>query len=134
MGVNANEVATSAAEGGNNPAAASATAVKYRLVEAEEVETSPKAAPAAPRAAKPKKKGKLNWSQFPMEGDELDRQSDESSTSVGAGAAAASAAAASSSNGHHYDDSRARGSRGRGGRFGGRGGASFCWMSMPLMG
>lgn len=122
MGVNTNEASPSTAEGDHH-AAGSATAVKYRLVEAEEVDTSPKSTAAGPRAAKPKKKGKLNWSQF-MEGDEFDRQSDESSTSVGAGAAAASAAAtASNSNGHHHEDSRSRGPRGRGGRFGGRGGA-----------
>jgi hypothetical protein len=121
MGVNTNEASPSAADADHH-AGSSATAVKYRLVEAEEVETSPKATVAGPRVAKPKKKGKLNWSQY-MEGDDVDRQSDESSTSVGAGAAAASAAAAAStSSGHHHEDSRSRGPRGRGGRFGGRGG------------
>ncbi|GMF46327.1 unnamed protein product [Phytophthora fragariaefolia] len=44
-------------------------AVKYRLVEAEEVSDKPQThAPAA--ALKPKRKGKLNWSQFPMEGED----------------------------------------------------------------
>ncbi|POM60459.1 La domain family [Phytophthora palmivora] len=45
-------------------------AVKYRLVEAEEVSDKPQTSPA--RAAKPKRKGKLNWSQFPLEGEEAE--------------------------------------------------------------
>ncbi|EEY62893.1 uncharacterized protein PITG_15329 [Phytophthora infestans T30-4] len=44
-------------------------AVKYRLVEAEEVSDKTQTA-AASRALKPKRKGKLNWSQFPMEGED----------------------------------------------------------------
>ncbi|KAL3667728.1 hypothetical protein V7S43_007281 [Phytophthora oleae] len=57
MGMNATDV--EAPEG----------AVKYRLVEAEEVSDKPQTT-AAQRAAKPKRKGKLNWSQFPMEGED----------------------------------------------------------------
>ncbi|KAK1942925.1 La-related protein 1 [Phytophthora citrophthora] len=57
MGMNATDV--EAPEG----------AVKYRLVEAEEVSDKPQPS-AAPRSVKPKRKGKLNWSQFPMEGED----------------------------------------------------------------
>lgn len=121
MGLNANEAAAEAAA----PASSSSSSshVKYRLVEAEEVATSPKAASVA-SVGKPKKKGKLNWSQYPVEGDEAERHSDESSTSVGAGAAAASAQVESQAVHHHeaHQSGNRGGFRGRGGRFGGRGG------------
>ncbi|KAL4174380.1 hypothetical protein KRP22_006318 [Phytophthora ramorum] len=46
-------------------------AVKYHLVEAEEVSDKSHTQTAVGRAAqKPKRKGKLNWSQFPLEGEE----------------------------------------------------------------
>lgn len=87
-------------------------AVKYRLVEAEEVSDKPQQAPAsssAARAAKPKRKGKLNWSQFPMEGEDAEA----------ADASAPQTDAPTSTRGGHYG--RGRGPRnGNGGRFGGR--------------
>ncbi|CEG43130.1 RNA-binding protein LARP/SRO9 and related La domain proteins [Plasmopara halstedii] len=48
---------------------APAGVVKYRLVEAEEVSDKPHGTSTS-RAVKPKRKGKLNWSQFPMEGED----------------------------------------------------------------
>ncbi|KAG6617568.1 RNA-binding protein LARP/SRO9 [Phytophthora cinnamomi] len=81
-------------------------AVKYRLVEAEEVSDKPQQAPAS-GTAKPKRKGKLNWSQFPMEGEDAEA------------APQADAPTSTSTRGGHHARGRApRG--GSGGRFGGR--------------
>ncbi|KAJ0391668.1 hypothetical protein P43SY_011723 [Pythium insidiosum] len=93
MGVHANEE--------------TATSVKYRLVEAEEVDANAagKATPAAPAAApKSKGKGKVNWTQLPLDGG--DATSERSSEDA---------------NGSESRAGRGRG-RGRGPRSG-RGGA-----------
>ncbi|KAG7376647.1 hypothetical protein PHYPSEUDO_012952 [Phytophthora pseudosyringae] len=88
-------------------------AVKYRLVEAEEVSDKPQSASAASRAAKPKRKGKLNWSQFPMEGEDSVAEGSKPSA-----AQVDTSASSSSSRGGHQQQGR-RGPRG-GGRFAGR--------------
>ncbi|ETI33428.1 hypothetical protein F443_19885 [Phytophthora nicotianae P1569] len=59
-------------------------AVKYRLVEAEEVSDKPQSAPTS-RTSKPKRKGKLNWSQFPMEGEDNVVAPEGDNTQVDAG-------------------------------------------------
>ncbi|RLN98633.1 hypothetical protein BBJ28_00025508, partial [Nothophytophthora sp. Chile5] len=119
MGVNANDVVAAA------PASSPSTdgAVKYRLVEAEEVSNKAQmpSQQQQPRGAKPKRKGKLNWSQFPLEGEEeeeLQAMAKSSSTAPVAETAPASNNGDSRSRGHFQ--SRGRGGRGpRGGRFGG---------------
>lgn len=76
MGVNANDAS----------AAAPSTTKKYHLVEAEEVDATPRTK-AAPGSAT-KKKGKTSWSQFPLDGAADDsaesERSDESSQRNGA--------------------------------------------------
>ncbi|KAF1781470.1 Winged helix-turn-helix DNA-binding domain [Phytophthora cactorum] len=88
-------------------------AVKYRLVEAEEVSDKPQTAPTS-RASKPKRKSKLNWSSVPYGGRGQRSGPEGDSIQVDAGASASS-------------DVRTRGvqQQGRrgprsGGRFGGR--------------
>ncbi|KAE8892657.1 hypothetical protein PF005_g24814 [Phytophthora fragariae] len=103
MGMNATDADAEAPEG----------AVKYRLVEAEEVSDKPQQtqAPASgsARAAKPKRKSKLNWSQFPMEGKEA--------KSAGA---VLQVDASTSNRGGHGRGPRSGNANGNGGRFGGR--------------
>ncbi|KAE8963999.1 hypothetical protein PR003_g26523 [Phytophthora rubi] len=103
MGMNATDADAEAPEG----------AVKYRLVEAEEVSDKPQQtqAPASgsARAAKPKRKSKLNWSQFPMEGEEAE--------SAGA---VLQVDASTSNRGGHGRGPRSGNANGNGGRFGGR--------------
>lgn len=92
MGVHANDAAASHA------AKESDASVKYRLVEAEEVETEPKPM----RLSKGKKKTKMSWSQMSADGSVEDApRSDDSA--------------------FEYRQSAYRGGRGRGGRYGGRG-------------
>ncbi|OWZ06733.1 hypothetical protein PHMEG_00020974 [Phytophthora megakarya] len=82
-------------------------AVKYRLVEAEEVSAKPLTSP--PRSAKPKRKGKLNWSQFPLEGEEGASEGDNAVAKVDTSADVRT----------RGGQPRSRGSR-NGGRFGRR--------------
>lgn len=88
-----------------NDSAASDGSVKYRLVEAEEVDGSVATKNTTAPAVRPtfKQKGKLNWAQFPMDDVASEKTSEES---------------------NEYRPRSTRG-RGRGGRFGGsgRGGA-----------
>ncbi|DBA01413.1 TPA: hypothetical protein N0F65_007310 [Lagenidium giganteum] len=93
MGVNANDAKAAAASNGQADGG-----VKYHLVEAEEVDAQAVDA----RQPKQKKKGKINWSQFPMENGADD-------------------ASRSDDSGSDYRQRNFRG-RGRGGRYGGRGG------------
>ena len=62
-------------------AVAAESTIKYHLVEAEEV--GHKSQPSATRNPKPKRKSKFNWSQVPVEGDEM--VTPESEESVGSG-------------------------------------------------
>ncbi|TMW67974.1 hypothetical protein Poli38472_007646 [Pythium oligandrum] len=101
MGVNANDAASATS------AVTSEGGVKYRLVEAEEVDatklvTSQPPSAAGTRAPKTKAKGKTSWSQFPLDDAPATEQT-------------------SSEEGSQDRQRNFRG-RGRGGRFGGNGG------------
>ncbi|RLN54427.1 hypothetical protein BBJ29_007525 [Phytophthora kernoviae] len=74
MGMNASDV--EAHEGAS---------VKYRLVEAEEVndKSQTQSATSTSKAKQQQRKGKLNWSQFPVEGEEAElQQGDNRKTKV----------------------------------------------------
>jgi hypothetical protein len=94
-------------------------AVKYRLVEAEEVNDKPHAQTPATRSKPKSRKGKLNWSQFPAEGEDAAPEGDNVPTTTTANAPMDTVSSDARRSGHQ-NQHQGRGRGPRSGRFNGR--------------